>query len=236
MNQWLHIADGAMRWLWRTSWQSAVLVELILIAQWIFRSRLSARGRYALWGLLLLRLMMPALPKSHQSIFNLFQAKEKPPASVSLSAGGTFRIAVGEVEGHLMDAVAPVADPVVAQRRPIPWMAIGFSLWAAGVALDVLPTVSADRKFVTVRTKARVSDLKELLSEPDPTAPAEQKLKVQKPVMDIREIETLASIPVGTSLVLTGFQVTDGDGKKTGVSKELLLIIEPAIVTATEKQ
>ncbi|MBI4026983.1 MAG: hypothetical protein HY360_18505 [Verrucomicrobia bacterium] len=63
-----------MAWLIQTSGQTAVLILLVLFAQWLFRKQISPRWRYNLWLLVLLRMMMPALPESSLSIFNLTKA------------------------------------------------------------------------------------------------------------------------------------------------------------------
>src|SRR5262245_6958158 len=57
--------------LWRASWQACVLAGVVLLAQGLLRSRLSGRARYTLWGLVILRLLMPVVPQSRVSVFNL---------------------------------------------------------------------------------------------------------------------------------------------------------------------
>lgn len=46
-------------WLLRASWQTTVVVALVLAAQALFGSRLSAPWRYRLWALALVRLLLP---------------------------------------------------------------------------------------------------------------------------------------------------------------------------------
>jgi bla regulator protein BlaR1 len=58
-------------WVWRASWQGAVLVGLVLATQWLLGRRISARWRYNLWLLVLLRLVLPMAPSSRLSIYNL---------------------------------------------------------------------------------------------------------------------------------------------------------------------
>ena len=72
-------------WLLRLSWQASVLVVIILAVQWVFQKQLGARWRYALWFLLIARLLLPILPSSPVSIFNLGRRHETPsstPAAV----------------------------------------------------------------------------------------------------------------------------------------------------------
>src|SRR4051812_4969280 len=68
----------AGQWLLRASWQAAILALLLLLITWLARSRLSARMRYNLWMLVVLRLILPALPSSPLSIQNLLTPLEKP--------------------------------------------------------------------------------------------------------------------------------------------------------------
>ncbi|HZM04296.1 MAG TPA: M56 family metallopeptidase [Candidatus Saccharimonadales bacterium] len=56
-------------WLLRASWQTSVLV-LVLTVQWIFRRHLGAQWRYALWLLVLRRLVLPSMPSSPMSLCN----------------------------------------------------------------------------------------------------------------------------------------------------------------------
>lgn len=70
-----HTLHTFIDWLIRASWQASVLAGLVLLIQQVFRSRLPARWRHGLWLLVVLRLILPALPASHLSIFRVV-----PPA------------------------------------------------------------------------------------------------------------------------------------------------------------
>ena len=69
-------APGALssifRWVVRSSAQVSVLVCLILVVQALLRWRMARRWHYALWFLLLVRMIMPWAPESRLSVFNLF--------------------------------------------------------------------------------------------------------------------------------------------------------------------
>jgi beta-lactamase regulating signal transducer with metallopeptidase domain len=58
-------------WLLWTTIQAALLFCLIMLVQFVLRSRLSIRWHYCLWLLLLIRLAIPWLPESKISVFNL---------------------------------------------------------------------------------------------------------------------------------------------------------------------
>jgi beta-lactamase regulating signal transducer with metallopeptidase domain len=58
-------------WLLHTTWQAGVLVCLILLVQKILGRRLGVRGCYCLWLVLLLRLVLPWMPQSWMSVYNV---------------------------------------------------------------------------------------------------------------------------------------------------------------------
>jgi bla regulator protein blaR1 len=75
-------------WTWKTSLEASVLIALVLLAQFAFRKLLPVKWRYLLSLLILVRLLVPALPASHFSIFNLkdgFSNPNPPRPAASLS-------------------------------------------------------------------------------------------------------------------------------------------------------
>ena len=85
--------DGLMTglaWLLRSSWQGALLVLVILAVQGVFRGRLSPQWRHALWGLLIVRLLLVWAPASPWSVYNMAVPKvpvvfREIPSAVSSS-------------------------------------------------------------------------------------------------------------------------------------------------------
>src|ERR1700722_9441606 len=61
-----------LEWLLNHSLQSGVLVLLVLLIQWVFRRQLTNRWRFALWWIVLARLLLPFNPESAISLFNIF--------------------------------------------------------------------------------------------------------------------------------------------------------------------
>jgi beta-lactamase regulating signal transducer with metallopeptidase domain len=61
-----------LTWLLNHSLQAGVLVLLVLLVQWIFRGQLTSRWRFALWWVVLVRLLLPVGPQSAVSLFNYF--------------------------------------------------------------------------------------------------------------------------------------------------------------------
>lgn len=62
--------EKGFEWLLRSSWQGAVLIVAVLLVQAALRGRLSARWRFNLWFLVMVRLLLPFSPESALSVFN----------------------------------------------------------------------------------------------------------------------------------------------------------------------
>ncbi len=56
--------------LLQTTFQASILVGIVLLIQSLFGKRLQPRWRFALWWLVLIRLLLPATPESSLSLFN----------------------------------------------------------------------------------------------------------------------------------------------------------------------
>ena len=80
-------APWLLAWLLEISWQVAILIGLIFLARWCFGPWISPMWRYALWGLVLIRLLLPALPNSPLSIFNLFTPEQTSVQLQALTSG-----------------------------------------------------------------------------------------------------------------------------------------------------
>ena len=100
----LHSALGG---LLRASWQASVLVGLVILTQGLLGKRLPARWRFALWWLVLARLLLPVGPSTPFSLFNYPQ--------LQVPAGAPFQVN-GPVSGLLL---------------VLPW------IWLAGVGFMV---------------------------------------------------------------------------------------------------
>ena len=65
--------ESHLNWLLNHSLEAGMLVLLVLVVQWLFRRRLTNRWRFALWWIVLARLLLPISLPSTVSLFNLFQ-------------------------------------------------------------------------------------------------------------------------------------------------------------------
>jgi beta-lactamase regulating signal transducer with metallopeptidase domain/uncharacterized GH25 family protein len=65
--------ESVLNWLLNHSLQAGMLVLLVLLVQWAFRRHLTSRWRFALWWIVLIRLVLPLNFESTISLFNFFQ-------------------------------------------------------------------------------------------------------------------------------------------------------------------
>jgi beta-lactamase regulating signal transducer with metallopeptidase domain len=104
------------QWLLRSSWQAGVLAILILILQFTIGRRLTARWRYNLWLLVLIRLLLPVVPPSPISIHNLLTRAEAPatPVPTPDSAGALQVETLGVVfpDSPPIELAAPSPKPI----------------------------------------------------------------------------------------------------------------------------
>ena len=119
------VAGAVLDVLWRSSWQASVLAVVVLLVQFMLRRHLSARWRHALWGIVLLRLIIPVTPPSPWSLFNV--APQPAPRSGIL-------IVTNTVQSPLAVSPQSPRSPQVPQS-PHPWKVILVGLWLAGLAL-----------------------------------------------------------------------------------------------------
>lgn len=68
---YVHWFSEFTHWMFSTSLKGAIVVAIILVVRHIFFYRFSAKWIYALWFLLIIRLMLPFELSSPISIFNL---------------------------------------------------------------------------------------------------------------------------------------------------------------------
>jgi beta-lactamase regulating signal transducer with metallopeptidase domain len=158
----------------RMSAEAAVVVVMVLLVQRICGRRLSAVWRHGLWGLVLLRLVMPVVPESRLSVFNVFSLPRLVPSAGAdlvteprapgaqrlpelLPPSGPFLPASESDESHSTIAATEIADENTPHAgaggsksvvmRPSRELVAGMAcVWLFGVLLlSVRTTVAAAR-------------------------------------------------------------------------------------------
>jgi beta-lactamase regulating signal transducer with metallopeptidase domain len=147
-------AGDIFDWVLRTSWQAGVLAGLVLLAQFIFRKKLSPGWRYGLWLLLLARLLMPNSPPSAVSIFNVWMLTPPSPPAIEVP-GRPMAITPTIPTSDHPPAVEPASErvsaatptPASAPNHPINWFAVACVVWVAGVCLLALRLIASSLRF-----------------------------------------------------------------------------------------
>ena len=156
MSALLSNLSSFLPWLFRSSWQTAVVVCLVLAIQAIFGKRISPAWRYALWFLVVVRLLLPFAVESRLSLFNVGQTPAvqnvlqrhllldrvtqssvdlTPPAPDLVDDPPPITVAGAVVDAT--DASDPIS-PVVHNLNVVAswsWLTIAAVVWATGAAL-----------------------------------------------------------------------------------------------------
>ena len=150
--------DGLFSWTLAASLHASVLVVLVLAAQTLFRRQLTPRWRYALWLLVVVRLMLPAVPESSHSIFNWMQQEQ------------LAHLAPDALPALNVTAFAPpaaVTEPLAVEALPLPpppaskftLRQLTVFIWAAGaVAFLVVLLCRTTRLTRSVARQPAITD------------------------------------------------------------------------------
>ena len=96
----LGFLDRVVPLLWRATWQAGVLIALIFVIRAMLGSRLAPAWRFALWGVVLVRLLVPVLPSGPLSLFRLMAC-------------------LGPVRANAFGGAALAAFRALLRRRPV---------------------------------------------------------------------------------------------------------------------
>ena len=111
--------EYGLPWLGRVTLQAALLVGLVLLVQCCGRDRLPPRWRYALWWVVVIRLVLPLFPSSSLSIFNV--TRLMPSASIqkiTLYRGAPVLKPRGESERGTPRPAPPTVASASASQAP----------------------------------------------------------------------------------------------------------------------
>ena len=123
------------------SWQSSLVILLILVVRPLLGAAVPARWRYLLWALALIRLLVPisVFPANPVSIQNIavverpFDQVDPGPSAVTQPQLVETR---PEPDGREITA-SLVAAPALSNRFTIPWWTVAAAMWLAGVTVSL---------------------------------------------------------------------------------------------------
>ncbi len=134
--------EESLIWLFTHSLQAGVLVLVVLLIQWIFRRQLTSRWRFALWWIVLARLLLPFNPESALSLFNFVQPNvrlERPVKSEPVPPSMPAEIDAGPITPAAVRPAPTVNQPAsVALVPDSPTFETSPSVPAAGTPRNSL--------------------------------------------------------------------------------------------------
>ncbi|HEX4139284.1 MAG TPA: M56 family metallopeptidase [Candidatus Methylacidiphilales bacterium] len=133
----MNALEAVFSWVLTTTWQASVLAVLILAAQWALGARLNPRWRHALWLLVVLRLVLPSLPASSLSVYQI-----APAAPLNLPE--TISEPVMAVHASLKDFTAP--QEVILPQTNFAFLYLAI-LWFSGALGLLLLTFLVNSRF-----------------------------------------------------------------------------------------
>jgi len=173
--QQLFFLPPFFQWLLHTSWQAGILVFLILLIQKAMGRRIGVRGRYWLWLVVLIRMVMPWAPPSPVSMYNLLPPPRLASHGLAATApSGNVGPAFPAMDGTFVMGVHGKAGPAADETQETQaatslaswarhWLegptAVLFLLWLAGVcALAGYILAGYIRLWRIVRRECPVTD------------------------------------------------------------------------------
>lgn len=130
------ILETTLAWLGQASWQMAVMVALVLLAELVLRERLSVRWRSVLWTLVLVRLCIPVIPASPWSVYNLLPGERIAQEVRSLGTvperGSQTTIHLGAVDTDPINAIAATPSVATSVPRGMSTMQVMALIWMTG--------------------------------------------------------------------------------------------------------
>jgi beta-lactamase regulating signal transducer with metallopeptidase domain len=162
----MKMLEGTFDVIWQTSVSAAVLIGLGVLVLVCFGRVLPAWGRYGIWLLVFLRLVVPVAPPASFSVWNLGKGEERPVAPVVLAEPAGYQPAVRQSDTLRYERSSVWLVPVIWVVGIIGWMVVAvvrhqrLARWVRrqGACGDVrvLALVDRAREAFAVRTKVAV--------------------------------------------------------------------------------
>ncbi len=153
-------APSLLAWLLETSWQVAVLIGLILLVRGLLGNWISPAWRVGLWCLVLIRLLLPVLPGSPFSVFNLWVTEQ------TLIEALTFQWAPVPVTLSTLPSPQATQEVLIAETNKDSLLVI-VGIWLLGVSVCAFRLICAHwrlRRLLARLPEAQDQDLLILLT------------------------------------------------------------------------
>ena len=141
-----HFLDAIFAWTWKTSLHASVLIVLVCLIQLAGGKWLTARWRYSLGFLVLARLLLPAVPASAFSIFNLGKGVLPAEPQTKFAVVSPSRTPTTPIPVESPGNVAPLGIGVGVDQK-IDVLKTVRILWLLGLTVSLLTVLRLHRKF-----------------------------------------------------------------------------------------
>ena len=164
--------EGWLQTLLILSIKASGVILLVMGVRWILGHRIPATLRYALWGLVLIRLALPVFPASPLSLFRLATVDplaERIPGLGLLPASSSSTV--------------PAQPAAGAGELSLSWPQILLGLWAAGAVLILLRRLAAWhrlRSSIAAARRVRDPEILSLLEECAETVGVSSTIEVRQ--------------------------------------------------------
>lgn len=118
-------------WTWRTSLHVCVLICVIRVVQLLLRNKLAPRWHYALWMLVLIRMVMPFGLETPWSIYNLFKT-QAPQEIEKVTPLPAYDWLLESMTQPIYNSTVVTPAPVVQEFNPSLVLSL---IWLGGIAL-----------------------------------------------------------------------------------------------------
>ncbi len=142
MNLIIDYLDTFVPWLLLTSLKATSVAALIILVQFIFHKKLSARWLYMLWFLLIVKLLLPLEISSPVSIFNVMNKGESQSSSpmsfryLENEMVETAPISNQDFSPQVADLSRDIIEPQT--QLPFTWFSLLGVLWIIGASVFMI--------------------------------------------------------------------------------------------------
>ena len=140
---------SVLAWLFDATIKSSIVILLVIAVQLTIGRRVQARWRHALWLLVVVRLLLPAVPSSRWSLFNLFPVSASAQPNLRLDAELPHALAAMPIGGT---ARAVRLFRVTTGAPMLRWL---FFVWLAGALLLIARMILSSLRMHRAVNRAR---------------------------------------------------------------------------------
>ncbi len=204
---------------------AGILILAILSFRALFYSKISPKLQYLLWGLVILRLLIPVTLESGFHVSSLFPAPVAAVESMAPMAVTTPAPVSNPIAPQI--AAFPASVPTAAPRleqpqpKPIPWQTIAFFVWVSGVVITLAFTVYARLRFARrLRHNAMASSEKARLL----FSGSRNALGIRGEILLLTTrmaISPSLAVLSGKSVLILPDRLTDGDALRYAILHEM---------------